>query len=381
MTPRERLLTALDHREPDRVPFDLGSTPVTGIHHLAYRELRAALGLPAREPVIWHMMQQLAYVEEDLHQVLQTDARGVRPRPPSSWKLRMTQDDEYLHYADEWGIVRRQARDRGRYFDLYRPPLQAAETLAEIDWYPWPSAVDEARFVGMRQAAEAFRGAGLPVVLGGICSGMMEMGQALRGYETYFTDLAANVRMVEAISDRILELKTEYWQEVLRRLGDVVDVVQEGDDYGAQHGLQISREMWRRLFKPRLASLFGCIKKAAPHVRILFHSCGGIRAIIPDLIEAGVDAVNPVQVSADGMATDALKRDFGRDLTYWGGVDTQHVLPFGSREEVAQETRLRIDHLAPGGGFVCAAVHNIQADVPAANVLEMWRTAREYGVY
>jgi uroporphyrinogen decarboxylase len=372
MTPRQRVLAALRHEEPDRIPFDLGSTPCTGIHRAAYANLRAALGLPAVEPVIMHQMQQLVWVDEDVHAALRTDARGVRPGPPGSWKLRISRDDRYAYYTDEWGVVRRQQKEGGYYFDLCGSPLAAAETVADVERYPFPSSTDEARFTGMRARAEAVRASGHALVLGGVVAGMLETGQALRGYETLYCDLAANLPMVEAICDRILELKLQYYDKALGLVGDLADVVQEGDDYGGQNGLLFSPALWRRLLKPRLATLFGTIKRRAPHVRILFHSCGSIRDILPDLIEVGVDALNPVQMTAARMDTRELKREFGEALTFWGGgADTQHVLPHGTAADVRAEVHRRVADLAAGGGFVFAAVHNVQADVPAANILAM----------
>lgn len=382
MTGRERILIALQHREPDRIPFDLGSTPVTGIHHIAYRRLRKALGLPEREPTIWHMMQQLAWVDDDVHETLKTDAKGARPKAPSSWKLSFTEDASYIYYTDEWGITRRRQKEGGYYFDLFSSPLANAETPKDIERYPFPDPVDESRFEGLREFAERFRGEGRAFVLGGISAGMLEMGLWLRGFENFFCDLHENRALAEAICDKILELKMRYWEKALSLVGDLVDVVQEGDDYGGQNGLLISPQIWRQVFKPRLKQLFSHIKRHAPHVFIFFHSCGSIYEIIPDLIEVGVDILNPVQVAAANMDTKRLKREFGNDLTFWGGgVDTQKVLPRGTPEQVREEVKRRIEDLAMGGGFVFTTVHNIQADVPPENILAMWEALQEFGRY
>jgi uroporphyrinogen decarboxylase len=381
MTSRERILAALAHREADRVPFDMGSLPVTGIHRVAYVNLRAALGLPARQTAIYHMMQQLAVVDEDVHEAMRTDCRGVRPNPPAGWRLELTHDADFSYFVDEWGLTRRTQRDRGYYYDLCTAPLGAVETATDVAAYRWPAPADDARLEGVRARCEALRAQGKAVLLGGVGSGMMEFCQAMRGFEQFYCDLAGDTTVLEAIADKVLELKCAYWSLALSRLGDVVDVVQEGDDFGGQHGLLMSLPTWRRIFRPRVAHLFRVIKRAAPGVRLLYHSCGSVRAILPDLIECGMEVLNPVQVSAAQMDTRELKRDFGKALTFWGGgVDTQQVLPRGTPQQVRDEVKRRIDDLAPGGGFVFASVHNIQ-DVPAANILAMRDALAEFGGY
>ena len=382
MESRERINAALSHREADRVPFDLSSTPVTGIHHIAYRRLRRQLNLGDGEPRIWHLMQQLAWTEEDVHQALDTDVRGTRPNPPASWALETRADGRFEYYTDEWGTERRRQLDDGYYFDLCRSPLAAVTSASELARQSFPDPIDAGRLTGLRQQAEAARAGGRAFVLGGICAGMLEMGQWLRGFESFYCDLAANRPLAEALCDKIVELKMLYWEKALGELGDVVDVIQEGDDYGGQRGLQVSPAIWRQVFKPRLRQLLTHIKNCAPHVSVFFHSCGSIREILPDLIEVGVDVLNPVQVAADDMDSRDLKREFGADLTFWGGgVDTQRVLPLGTPLEVRDEVRRRLADFAPGGGFVFAAVHNIQADVPAENIIAMREALEECGHY
>jgi uroporphyrinogen decarboxylase len=188
--------------------------------------------------------------------------------------------------------------------------------------------------------------------------------------------------MAAALCDEILRLKIAYWERALAEVGDLVDIVQEGDDYGGQDDLLLRPESWRELFKPRLRQLLATIRAGAPHAKLFFHSCGSILSIIPDLIEVGVDILNPVQVAAAGMDSAALKAEFGDELVFWGGgVDTQHVLPTGTPQQVADEVRRRVEDLAPGGGFVFNTVHNIQADVPPENLLAMRQALEEHGAY
>jgi uroporphyrinogen decarboxylase len=176
----------------------------------------------------------------------------------------------------------------------------------------------------------------------------------------------------------MVELKLKFWEMALPRLGDLVDVVSEADDYATQTSQLISPRMFRRIFKPRLQTLFARIHELAPRAKLFFHSDGNIRPILPDLIEIGIDILNPVHITATGMEPAALKRDFGRDVCFWGGgVETQTVLPFGTPQEVRDNVRRNVDALAPGGGYVFNTIHNIQADVPPENIVAMLEALRE----
>jgi len=379
---RERVLTTLAHREPDRVPFDLGATRSSGIHVAAYRSLRVALGLPAVEPEVPDFAQQLARVGRDVLDRLGIDAKGVFPRPGSAWERVLVDDGEYLSFRDEFGIGRRMPKAGGLYFDAWAHPLAGEIDESDVDRYPWPDPGDPARYEGMAdEARRIVEEEGRAVYVVPICTGLTEVYFRLRGFEDGYMDLVANPALAARIMDRILEIKLVYWERVLAELGDWIDVAGESEDLGGQHGLLFSPAVYRRLVKPRQAELFGLIH-ARSRARVSLHSCGAIRDLIPDLIEVGVDVLNPVQVSAAGMDSAELKREFGADLTFWGGgVDTQRVLGSGTPREVRDEVRRRIEDLKPGGGFVFATVHNVQADVPAANLVAMWEALREHGAY
>jgi len=227
---------------------------------------------------------------------------------------------------------------------------------------------DEAR----RHVAE-----GRAVHAGSICGGLTEGLFKMRGFEDGYMDLAAEPQRARRVMGRILEIKMAYWERMLLQLGGAVDIVGEADDLGGQARLLFSPATYRSLVKPLHRELFDFLH-ARTDAKVFFHTCGAVRELIPDLIEIGVDILNPVQVSAAGMETSALKRDFGRDIVFWGGgVDTQRVLGSGTPDQVRAEVRRRIDDLAPGGGFVFATVHNIQPDVPPENILAMHAELRE----
>ncbi len=373
LTPRERLRTALSRREPDRLPFDLGSTQVTSISAAAQARLRARLGLPPVAPRPSDRIQQLDHVEEDLLQRLEVDTRGLWPLTTRNGPVEETDDGTHRSHEDEWGLTYRIPREGAPWYDLAGSPLAGGSLTRErIDAHRWPRGDDPRLVAGLREEALAHRNAGHAVVLKSLCAGLFEMAQRLRGMEAFLMDLVESPGEAERLLDRVLEVKLDYWRAALAAVGDLVDVVAEGDDYGTQQSMLVSPATFRSVFKPRLAALVGAMKRGAPDAFVFFHSCGSVRKILPDFIEIGVDALNPVQTTAAGMEPVALKRDFGRDVAFWGGgVDTQGVLPRGTPAEVRADVRRHVDALAPGGGFVFCTVHNVQADVPPENVLAM----------
>lgn len=381
-TSRERVTAAIHHREPDRLPFDLGGTVVTGIHHHAYRRLRRHLGLPQDAMEIEDVRQQLALVGDDVRARLRVDTCPIKPGPPHGFTMPRWAEDGYDKLRDEWGIEWWRPQDGGFYYDMRKHPLADVGSVHELSRWQFPDPRNPGRFERLAaRADDALNRRQMAGILGRHTAGMFEMASWLRGFETFYCDMLADRPMAEALLDIVCENKMEYWRGALAAVGADVMIVAEADDLASQDRLLMAPELYRDLLKPRHARLFECIRKhAAADVKIFFHSCGAVAPLIPDLIEAGVDILNPVQVSADGMDTRELKRRFGRDITFWGGgVDTQYMLPRGTPAEVRDEVRRRIDDLAPGGGFVFATVHNIQADVPPENIEAMWETLQEYG--
>ncbi|MDP6668084.1 MAG: uroporphyrinogen decarboxylase family protein [Dehalococcoidia bacterium] len=193
-------------------------------------------------------------------------------------------------------------------------------------------------------------------------------------------DLAGDPALATALFEATLEVTAMQAAELLREVGDIVDIVATGDDLGFQTGPMVAPETYRRLLKPWHKKYLDTIR-ANTSAHIHFHCCGSINMLLDDLIDIGVDAINPVQVAATGMDSAELESEFGDRVSFWGAIDTQHVLPNGSTEEVRAEVKKRIGDLAPGGGYVFSAVHNIQPDVPLENVLAMYEVANEYGRY
>lgn len=379
MNHRERVLMALRHKESDCIPFDLGSTGITGIHKLAYQNLLFYLGIKKAEIQIFDTITQLAMVDKKLLQRLEVATRGVHPLNPSNWSLEIQESDRYKYFRDEYGVEWSMPKEGGLYYDMTENPLKSA-TIEDIEGYSWPNPRDPARVAGLKEEIEKL--SDWAIVLTGPGEGLFERSLWMRGFERFYIDLIRDPPLANSLLDKLTDFRIKFWELLLDEIGDLVHVVVEADDLATQNSLMISPEIYRRYLKPQHKRVFSFIKEKAPHVYIFLHSCGAIYDLIPDLIEVGVDILNPVQVSAAKMDTKKLKKEFGDVLTFWGGgIDTQEVLPKGTPDEVKEEVKRRIDDLAPGGGFIFAAVHNIQADVPPENIIAMWEALQESGNY
>jgi uroporphyrinogen decarboxylase len=386
MNSRERVLTALNHKEPDRVPFDLGGTVVTGIQAKAYRRLRQYLGLPEKETVIIDILQQLAQVDDDVMEYLGVDVRNVSPRSTASFKIELkeTPDRQYYYFYDEYQIGWRMPIDGGMYFDMFEHPLSGEITEETVDRYSLPDPIDPARFNGLRESArKVLEKEKRALVIGNMSAGIFELYMWTRGYKDGYADWAGNPEFAKKILRKYIDLQMTYWEKMFDVMKDIpIDVVQMADDLAGQNGMLISPMSYRQHLKPMHKEMFDYIHSKTD-AKIFFHSCGSIRPIITDLIEIGVDILNPVQVSATRMDSAELKREYGNDLCFWGGgVDTQNA--FDDRhtpDEVRADVRKRLEDFMPGGGFIFNTVHNIQGNVPPENIIAMWETVQEYGRY
>lgn len=376
---RDAVLAAIGHRETSVVPFDLGSTKVTSICRRAYVELSNVLGIDVEPVKIVNVNCQLPEIHPRMLDVLGASCVGIEPCPPSRWRLDVYEQGDYLHYYDEWGVHLQMPRVDGHYFDRTDGPVKEPTTEA-LDACEWPAPDDPARYRGLREEALRLRSTGRALI--GSCPlGTDITSRPLwnRNYVDGMIDLLDNPRFVDAMLDRCLDIALRSWDRFLAEVGDLVDIVLLADDLGAQDGPLFSPSVYRRFFRPRLAETIRFLKQRTA-AKVFLHSCGAIYTFIPDLIDMGVDILNPIQVSAEGMGDTArLKREFGKDLTLWGAIDTQRLLPFGRPEEVREEVLRRLDDLAPGGGYVAAAVHNIQDGTPPENVIAMVEAIREFG--
>lgn len=385
MNSRERVLTSLNHKEPDRVPFDMGGTVVTGINVKAYQALRDYLGLPRIKSTVVDIVQQLAQVDNDVMDRLGVDVKNVSPRSSASYQIeiREMESGKYTYFYDEYGIGWRMPKSGGLYYDMFDHPLGGDIDESDVESYLLPDPIDPARFMGIREAAErVLKEEQRAVIVGNLSAGIFELYLWMRGFQRGYSDLIGKPTLVEKILHRYLDMQLAYWGKMFAVLGDMIDVVQMADDFAGQNDMLISPGLYRKYLKPLHKELFDFVHSRSS-AKVFLHSCGSIRKVIPDLIEIGLDILNPVQVSAAGMDSAELKREYGKDLTFWGGaVDTQHTFD-GSHtpEDVREDVKQRISDLMPGGGFVFTTVHNIQGNVPPENIMAMWETLQEYGVY
>ena len=391
MNSRERILTTLAHKEPDRVPFDLGGSHVSTIHVGAYRNLCRALDIDPEPIVFSDILQQVVVPSEAVVERLGIDTRGLFPWTSHNWHFDEAADrGEYLERVDEWGFTQRLDKSTGHWWSQTGFPLDGAAVDADaLADYVWPVADDRRRLEGLRQQAEQYRADGKLVMCKGLCAGLFEMGQRIRGMSNFLCDLLADPATAETILDHLLDLKKQFWAMTLDELGPYIDVVVEADDYGTQASQLISPATYHSLIEPRLRELIGFIKQKQAESRpadepgyVFFHSCGNVRPYLPSFIDMGIDILNPVHVNAVGMDIKDLKNEYGPHITFWGGgVETQNILPRGTTDEVRADVRRNLEMLMPGGGFVFTTVHNIQGEVPAENILAMCDTLREFGQY
>jgi uroporphyrinogen decarboxylase len=376
MTGQQRIDAAFSHTESDKVPFDFCGHLISGIHTKAYSGLRAGLGLPQREPRIFHRRQQAVLPDDDI-----LTLTGVDTRPIVSGSHRLVEwtDDEADYYRDELGVEWRKPRPDGLYYELYRSPFAGETGMAVARQSIWPDWSEPFRSIGLPETATRAKAGGYCPILDLPVGLEVQDGCFFtRGYLDFFMDIAADEESACYLLDRQLNMQLSWWEAALQRLPDI-QVVRIGDDLGDQRTTLMAPDLYRRIIKPRHAKLFAAIKRTAPAVQILFHCDGAIRDLLPDLIEIGIDGLNPVQYTLPGMDLVNLKRDFGSALTFWGGaLDTQDALPHGTPAQIRDTVRRNIEILAPGGGFVCCQTHIIQSDVPIPNLLAYFEAVAEY---
>jgi uroporphyrinogen decarboxylase len=380
MTSRERVIQSLNHKEPDRVPIDLGATIVSSIVKKTYIELKQYLGMPVEEIKMLDYVQQLPYVDDGLMERFGVDFRMVQLPAATTLGADIFEEGDFYSFIDRWGSKLHMPKKGGLYFDWVDFPIKIA-TMSELDNYRWPIPDPSEVNVQLGLQAKALYETTEYAMVGSavIGGGIFEQPARVMGLQNFLMALITEPAFADRLMETITDIYIESCKNYLEQVGPYIQVFTYWDDLAGQNGWIINPELYRKMVKPKQKRLVEAIKKKT-NAKLFYHSCGATRGLIPDLMEIGFDILNPVQVSAKGMNTRELKSEFGRDIVFWGGgIDTQHVLPFGKPQEVVDEVKRRIDDLAPGGGFVFAAVHNIQAFVPPENIVAAFDTALQYG--
>ncbi|HZP02461.1 MAG TPA: uroporphyrinogen decarboxylase family protein [Terriglobia bacterium] len=401
MTPRERVLTSLNHREPDRVPLDFSGHRSSGIAAIAYAKLRKYLGLKERPIRVYDPIQQLAIVDDDVLDLFGVDTielgRGFAqedsawadwvlpdgtPCQMPAWALPERAPGEWVYRSKSGRVIARMP-DGALYFEqAYFPfmdeagPKTIADAFPESMWTaiaspPGPLVEGPGGLERLAEGARKLREKTDRAIIGLFGGNLLEIGQFLYRNDNFFMLLAGEPKKAHEFLDQLVAIHLESLERYLGAVGKYIDVINFGDDLGMQTGPQMSPAMYREFFKPRHKLMWTRAKQLA-NVKVMLHSCGGVRELMPDLIEANLDAINPVQISCKGMDAAELKKEFGREMVFWGGgCDTQNVLSRGTPESVRANVRKQIEILSPGGGFVFQQVHNVLANVPPENVVAM----------
>jgi len=352
MNSKERVLAAINHQETDRIPLDFWWS----------HEMKARL------------LQHLNLENEDhLQRYLGSDIRGVYPAYIGP-KLQRFDDGSY---EDFWGVIRKPFAhgSGGEYDEVFSPPLAQATSLDDIQSIRWPDP-DWFDYDSLIEQCNRYRDYAIMIgKMGRECQTLFIQLWYFRGLENILMDLITWPEFVQALVDKIMAFRVEHLKRILGVARGRADILQLADDYGTQNGLFMSPALWHKFFTPHLKTMADMAHEAG--LKVFLHCDGGIRPIIPDLIELGIDILNPIQPDAAGMDPEGLKSDFGDTMCFHGAVDTQTTLPFGTREEVIAEVRERIEVLGKGGGYILAPVHTVEPDVPVENLLAVYETARE----
>lgn len=401
-TSRERIRLALEHKEADMVPIDFGGMRSTGINAIGYNNLKKYLNINGGETKVYDIFQQLAEPEIEILKIMKGDVVQLHRFEPSfginikKWKPSKLQDGsdcivpfDYNPVVNNKGdleiisnnIVVARMIKVGLYFDSINHPYENVETETDIDKILVGEISDEEVEFLKKEAKRLYSETNY-AILGSFGGNILEAGESDWGYENFFIQMAINPDLVHYYCERITDAYLRDLKKYLDAVGEYIDVIQFGDDLGTQQNPLISPTMYREIIKPYHKKQYEFVRNNYPHVKVFVHSCGSIYNLIPDLIDAGVEVLNPIQLSARNMDPVKLKKEFGRNLTFWGaGISTQTTATFGSLQDIKKEVESLIKIFAPGGGFVFTQVHNIQANISPEKIMAIYGTANKFRKY
>lgn len=375
MTHRERLLTAINCKEPDRVPLDFGSTIATTIIWPGYNRLKEHLGFQHDNKTM--LFRQGSVIPDDsILERFDIDTRGIVLGDYKGGPGKVIDENTVI---DIWQTTWKRAPE-GHYINIDGPFQKREPSIDDLDKFEWPDPDNPGLYEGLADKAAKLRNNTDCAIVMNMPVGIIHQGQFMRGFMEWLTDLYTNPDYICRMSDLIMDIWIKIAVNVVNEVRDNVDVFAWGDDLAMQEATLFNHEIYRKIIKPRHKEMIEAIKSRGNY-KVWYHSCGSVYDLINDLIDIGVDTLNPIQVNAKNMDPLKLKTEFGNRISFWGGIDTQHVLPFGTQDEVRNAVRLMIDSLGKGGGYIVNSVHNIQPDVPPENIVAMFDEAKSYGVY
>lgn len=368
MKSKERVLLALNHKEPDKVPIDLGGTICSTLTSTANKKFKDYLGIKKAGEIVSHPVLDTVVPIDEILEMFEVDIRTIRLKGPTPESEEAEEVKGFsgsssdfanmpsgYEFADEYGTRWRKA---GYDYAPVSFPLANLD-VSDLKTFKWPNPYNPGRVLGLKQEAkELYESSEYAIASDIMCGGPFEQSLWLRGYQKFMEDLYLNPKFAVALLDKITEIDIGFWDAQLSSIGEYVDIVCQGDDLGMQTSLYIDPEMYRKFIKPCHERLFSFIHSKTK-AKCWLHSCGSVYSVLPDLIELGVDALNPVQCSACNMELSKLKKEFGSEITFWGGGINVQTLPGKTVKEVEAEVKNAIHTMAPGGGFVFAATHNI----------------------
>ncbi|MBT8072150.1 MAG: hypothetical protein HKP21_00425 [Xanthomonadales bacterium] len=382
MTSRERVLAAINHEEPDRVPLTIGVNNATGIKMKPYRGIKRIAGIEALDNYIYDWPELgTAAIDEQTMRRLHSDVRGVLDLEPATVRERNRMREPHSDYIDSWGSGQTEIVPGDWFPGIH--PLADATTIDDLEQYGgWPDMTDPSRVAHVKAEAQRLANDNeFAIVATPWLLFPFERAHAMQGMETFLLNMAMNPDFARALLEKIADRCKQLMGRFLEELGDNVDIIKIGDDLGTQSSLMISPKMYRDMLKPVHEDFINFIK-ARTSAKVLFHSCGDVAPLIGDFIEIGVDILNPIQTSTGSISDlPSLKKRFGKNIVFCGGIDSHRILPFGSVGEVREEVRRVMEVLGPGGGYLLGPVHTVMNDVPPENVLAMVDAVEAFGYY
>lgn len=382
MTSRERVLTTINHEQPDRVPLVIGVSNATGIKMKPYQGIKDIAGIQAPDNYLYDWPELgTAEIDEETMLRLRSDVRGVLDLEPEKVRQRNREREPHSNCIDSWGGGQIETAPGDWYPGIH--PISSAKTVQDLESYPgWPDMSDPSRIAHVKEQARTLAGENQFAILATPWLLFpFERAHAMQGMETFLMNMAMDKDFARALLEKIAVYCKQLMGPFLEQLGDNVDIIKIGDDLGTQESLMISPKMYREILKPVHADFIAFIKERT-RAKVLFHSDGDVAPLIGDFIEIGVDILNPIQTSAGKMSDlHSIKKHYGNNIIFCGGIDSHRILPHGSVADVREEVRRVIEALGPGGGCMIGAVHTVMNDVPPENVLAMVDAVEEFGHY